>query len=232
MLRIMKVKPYIIQVLLLLLVGTTIISSCKKDNYDPPKSYLTGHVTYQGKAVGVRTNATQLQLWQHGYAFFTPIAVYINQDGSYSALLFDGDYKLTKLGGAPWVAQTDSISVHVSGNTVADVPVNPYFVVSNATYQKSGTAITSSITVQQGPATSQLEAVRLYVSRTILLDQNNSDASTNVPASGVTVGQPVTASVTIPASIATGDAVYVRVGVKAVGVNELTYSAPQKIQLK
>ncbi|MGI4021958.1 MAG: DUF3823 domain-containing protein [Janthinobacterium lividum] len=227
----MKLKSYIYISLVLFSVAG--ISSCKKDNYEAPKSKLSGRVIYQGQPVGVRSNTALLQLWQHGYAFFTAIPIFIDQNGSFSALLFDGDYKLTRLNGSgPWMNQTDSIDVHVSGNTVVDVPVNPYFIVSNATYQRSGTTITSSITVQKANATSQLEEVRLYVFRTILLDQNNSDATTNIAGATVTPGQPVTATVTIPASLANADAVYVRAGVKTVGVNELAYSAPQKILLK
>lgn len=229
----MKVKIYHkSRAFVMLLLPLLFMAACKKDNYEAPKSTLSGRIIYQNQVVGVRSNAVQLQLWQHGYAFFTPIPIYINQNGTYSALLFNGDYKLTRLSGGPWMPQTDSISVHVSGNTVVDVPVNPYFVVSNATYQRSGNTITSSITVQQANAASQLEAVRLYVFRTILLDQNNADATTSLAASAVTVGQPVTASVTIPTALTSADAVYVRVGVKTVGVNELAYSAPTKIQLK
>ena len=229
----MKVKIDIkARMWVMLLLPILFTAACKKDNYDAPKSTLSGRVIYQNQAVGVRSNAVQLQLWQHGYAFFTAIPVYINQNGTYSALLFDGDYKLTRVSGGPWMPQTDSVNVHVSGNTVVDVPVNPYFIVSNATYQRNGATISSSITVQRVNSASQLDAVRLYVFRTTLLDQNNSDATTNVAGSTITPGQPITASVTIPASLTNADAVYVRVGVKTVGVNELAYSAPQKIQLK
>ncbi|RYE36384.1 MAG: DUF3823 domain-containing protein [Sphingobacteriaceae bacterium] len=229
----MKVKIYIkAQVLAMLLLPVLFLAACTKDNYDAPKSILSGRVIYQNQAVGVRSNAVQLQLWQHGYVFFTPIPVYIDQNGAYSALLFNGDYKLTRISGGPWMPQTDSVNVHVSGNTVVDVPVNPYFVVSSATYQRSGTTITSTVTVQKANATSQVDAVRLYVSRTILVDENNTDASTTIAGTTVTPGQPLTATITIPPSLTSADAVYVRTGVKTVGVNELAYSAPTKIQLK
>jgi hypothetical protein len=230
----MKFKKLIYINILILFLAVSFLAACKKDNYEPPKSYLTGRVVYQGTAVGVRSNAApQLYLYQRGYAFFTPIPVYVNQDGSFSALLFDGNYKLTRVSNnGPWMNQTDSINVSVSGNTVVDVPVNPYSVISNVSYQKSATSISSSITVQKVNATSQIEAVRLYISRTTLLDQNNAEATTSIAGSTVTSGQPITASVNIPASLLNADAIYVRAGVKTVGVNELAYSAPQKIQLK
>ncbi|RYE12942.1 MAG: DUF3823 domain-containing protein, partial [Sphingobacteriaceae bacterium] len=158
---------------------------------------------------------------------------YVNQEGAFSALLFDGNYKLIRVSNnGPWMNQTDSIDVRVSGNTVVDVPVNPYSIISNVTYQRSGTTINSAITVQKINATSQIEAVRLYVSRTMLVDQNNAEATTSIVGSTVASGQPVTAAVTIPASLTNADAVYVRTGVKTVGVTELAYSVPQKLSLK
>ena len=115
------------------------IAGCAYDNYDPPKSSLSGNVTYNNVPVGVRSGATQLELWQYswntrGVVARSKISVYIAQDGSYSARLFDGDYKLVRLKGAPWANQTDSISVTVSGDTKADVPVTPYFVITNPTF--------------------------------------------------------------------------------------------------
>lgn len=231
----MKNKTYII--FYTLLIALFAISSCKKDNYKAPQSYLTGHVVYQNTPVGVRSNGyasggAQMQLYQHGYQFFTPIPVYIAYDGSYSALLFDGDYLLTRLSGAPWVNQTDSIKVHVSGNTVVDVPVTPYFMVSSATYTNTAATVTSAITITKPNATSALEAVRLYLSRTNLVDQNYNDAVVNIAPSAITVGTAFTATANIPSALLTADAVYARVGVKTTGVAELEYSAPQKIQLK
>ena len=66
-----------ISVFVLILVG------CEYDNYDPPRSFLTGTVTYNGNPVGVRSGATQLELWQHGYQLFEKIPVYIAQDGTF-----------------------------------------------------------------------------------------------------------------------------------------------------
>jgi hypothetical protein len=220
-----------------LLIAVLIIPGCKKDNYTAPKSLLTGHVVYQGNVLGVRSNGfssggAQLELWQHGYQFFTKIPVYIAQDGSYSALLFDGDYLLTRLKGAPWVDQTDSILVKVKGNTIVDVPVIPYFYVSNATYTKSAASVTSAITITQVNASSTLEAVRLYLSKTILVDQNQNNAVVNISPADIIPGTPFSASITIPNSLLGGEAIYARVGVKTTGVAELEYSMPVKILLK
>jgi len=228
----MTSKPYLyIFLATLFALG---IAGCKKDNYEAPESMLTGRVVYQGQAIGLRSNGVQLELWQHGYAFFTKIPIYVNQDGNFSAKLFDGDYKLTRQRGVgPWIDQTDSIDVKVSGNTIIEVPVTPYTIITNATYQRNGTAITCTANLQTVSTVNPLEAVRLYVFRTALVDETNQDASVNVAAVDIpNISQPLTLNVTIPSSLANADAVYVRVGAKTVGVGELAYSPATKIQLK
>jgi hypothetical protein len=229
----MKLRSYIFQTLCIAVIA---ITGCTKDNYKPPTSTLSGRVVYQGVALGVRSNGAttggaQLELWQRGYAFFTKIPIYVAYDGSYSALLFDGDYLLTRATGAPWVTQTDSIKVHVAGNTQLDVPVTPYYLVNSATYAKGVGNITATINVTKVNPTSTLEAVRLYVFKTILVDQAQNDANTSIVGSTVTPGTPFTATVTIPANLATASSVYVRVGVKTTGVAELAYSPPVLVNL-
>ena len=127
----MKNNLFIYLLLMVLTVGSV---GCTKDNYEPPKSQMTGRVVYNGQPIGVRSNGVQLELWQHGYAFFSKIPVYVAQDGSFSALLFDGNYKMTRQNGVgPWVNNTDSLDVKVSGNTIVDMPVTPYSIVKSAT---------------------------------------------------------------------------------------------------
>lgn len=64
----------------------------------------------------------QLQLYQDGYANHDPITVYATQDGTFSAVLFDGPYKLvTKDKNGPWVNNRDTIYVEVKGKTRCEV---------------------------------------------------------------------------------------------------------------
>lgn len=53
-----------------------------------------------------------------------------------------------------------------------------------------------------------------------------------MPADIADMSQPVTLSVNVPGSMASKEAVYARIGVKTVGVAELLYSQPVKINLK
>ena len=224
-------KIFLVTVSLALFILAT---SCKKDNYDPPKSQLTGRVVFQGQPVGVRSNGVQLELWQPGFQLYTKIPVYVAQDGTFSAMLFDGDYKLTRLkGNGPWADNTDTVNVQVRGATIVDVPVDAYFIVKGETFQKNGSNITTTFSLQRGNTSKNLEDVRLYLGRTTIIDPNNNDAVVTKAASTITdLTQPINLSVAIPASLASKDYVFARVGVKTVGVPELAFSMPQKIALK
>lgn len=226
----MRIKAYIYSLLLVVLAGG---SGCEKDNYEEPESLLTGRVVFEGQPIGVRSNGVQLELWQHGYAFFSKIRVFVAPDGTFSARLFDGDYKLTRQNGGPWLNSPDSIDVQVRGNTVIDVPVTPYTFVKSATYQRNGTTITATANLQTVSTANPLESVRLYVFRTAMIDDVNQSARTITEASAIpNVNQPVVMNVTVPEALANLEAVYVRVGVKTAGVNELAYSAPERIALR
>jgi PBP1b-binding outer membrane lipoprotein LpoB len=220
------------KIIFIVTLFSMVLTGCEYDNYDPPTSILSGKVKYQNEPVNVRSNGTQLELWQDGYALRAKIAVYIDQDGNYSAALFDGNYKLVRLAGAPWENQTDTIPVTVKGNTVVDVPVNPYFVVRNVSFQKEGSNITGKFTIEKISASANLSLARLYLGKTLITDQNNNAANATINASAITVGQETTVSLSIPASLASEDYLFARIGVQTQGVGELYYSVPQKIQLK
>lgn len=226
----MKIKPFIYIVLLSIIAGTV---GCKKDNYDAPESMLTGKVVYDGQAIGVRTNEVQLELWQRGYSLFTKIPVFVAPDGTFSARLFDGDYKLTMLiGSGPWVNRTDSIDVKVQGNTIVDFPVTPFSFVRSASYQRNGSTISATANVQSVSQTNALESVNLYIFRTALVDNVNKAAETIVPAASITNPSSITMNLAIPASLSDLEAVYVRVGVKTAGVSALAFSPAERIALR
>jgi hypothetical protein len=216
----------------LVLIVSFFLSGCEYDNYDAPKSELTGKIVYNNEAVGVRSNGTQLELWQYGYALRTKIPVHIAWDGTFHAKVFDGEYKIVRLKGAPWETPTDTISVTVSGNTVVDVPVTPFFVVSSVNYQKEANSIVARFTVQKISSAAALESVTLYLNQSIITDQNYNNAKITQAAAGITLGQEVTLSVALPANLASAEYLFARIGVKTSGVAEQYYTAPQKIQLK
>ena len=208
-------------------------SSCEKDNFKEPGSILSGRVIYQGQPIGVRSMGVQFELWQSGYQLFTKIPLNIAQDGSFSAELFDGDYKLVRAKGAgPWADNTDTISVSLKGTATVDVPVEPFFVIKNASFEKTGTTVKSTFTIEKNTTTKTLELARLYIGPNLIVDQNNNSANVQAAASAITLGQPVTLNVTIPANLANEAYIFARMGVKTNGVAELLYTQSQKLQLK
>ena len=214
-----------------LLAATVLLAGCTKDNYEPPQSTLTGRVVYNNQPVGVRTNGVQLELWQRGYQLFTKIPVYVGQDGSFSATLFDGDYKLVRLrGNGPWVDNTDTINVAVRGAVAIDVPVQPYYVISNPTVQRSGATLSATCSVTQAAAGRAIERVTLYVGTTQFVDATNNAGSVNVPAATLAdLSKPLSATLALPASVAGRSYFYTRIGVKTVGVAELLYTPVQQL---
>src|SRR5690625_2735036 len=100
----------------LIVFTLTILTGCEYDNYDEPKSELKGKIVYQDNPVGLRSNEVEIELWQDGFELKQDIRVYVNQDGTFSSVLFDGEYQLVlREGNGPWVDNTDSITVQLSG---------------------------------------------------------------------------------------------------------------------
>ncbi|GAA4416230.1 DUF3823 domain-containing protein [Nibrella viscosa] len=217
-----------------LLALTMLLAGCEKDNYEPPKSTLTGRVVYQNQPIGVRSNGVQLELWQRGYQLFTKIPVYVDQDGSFSASLFDGDYQLVRLrGNGPWVDNTDTIKVQVRGTATVEVPVQPYYVVKNEMIQKSGNAVTATAKIDPVVTSRAIERVTLYLGSTTIVDANNNAGTHNLTGTALAdLSKTLSFSVTVPASLANKEYAFARIGVKTVGVAEMLYSPVQKVALK
>lgn len=232
--------------------------ACKKDNVDAPGSVLRGRVVYNGEALGVRTptvnaqgttttGGVQLELWQYGYQLFTKIPVYVNQDGTFSASLYNGNYKLVRLGGAPWENNSDSIDINLNGTLEVDVPVLPFFTISNASYtfNVADSSITANFTVNNVVPGRTLELASISVGPTQFVDVVNQIVTRN---QGVAVGSAVSLNISVRPSNYSGDSqkarrellnavlhkqyAFVRIGAKTQGVGEQIYAPVQKVDLK
>jgi hypothetical protein len=210
----------------------TLLTACEKDNLDEPGSVISGRVVFDGEPIGVRSDRVQFEIWQRGFDFFTKIPLNIAQDGTFKALLFDGDYKLVRLVGAgPWADNTDSIDVSLRGSATLDIPVEPYFVIRNASFVKNGNSVDATFTIEKnGTHTRELELARLFLGRFFILDLGNNAGNKN--ATGVVLGQPVTVNLAIPNSIINDEFIFARVGVKTKEIGEYLYTPSTKIQLK
>ncbi len=218
----MKMKP--INIYLILLIGL-LASSCALDNFEEPKSTLSGRVVYNGEALGLRSQGVELELWQHGYDLFQKIPVYVAQDGTFSAVLFDGDYKMTLIrGNGPWMDRTDSIDVQVRGSQMIDVEVQPYYVVSNSSVSVNGNNLSVTFTIDGINTNRNLEFAAVYMGRTSLTDAVRNEGVFDIPADQIELGSPVTVEVPIPNGLSGRSEIFVRIGAKTVGVPELVYT--------
>lgn len=222
-----KIIPFFMMICCLLA-----ISSCTYDNFEEPKATLKGRAIYDGEAVGVRSGSSEFALFQGGYALHGSIPVYVDQDGSYSVSLFSGDYKLVRMGNAPWERPSnDTIYITVRGNTVQDIPVTPYFFVRNASFARNGNKITARFTINKVVDNANMENVGIYLSKGILTDEKQKDAEL-VLGSAVTLNQETTAEIEIPSELINESYLYARVGVKSDQSSEYCYSQSIKVALK
>lgn len=218
----MKLKS--INIYLILLLGI-LAASCEFDNFEEPKSTLSGRIVYNDEPLGLRSDGVQLELWQHGYDLFQKIPVYVAQDGTFSAVVFDGDYKMTLIrGNGPWMDRTDSIDVQIRGSKMIDVEVQPYFAIKNTSFNVNGNSMSVTFTLEDTNSGRDIEYASIYMGRTILTDAVRNDGVFRVPMGDVVFGAPITVEVAIPEGLASNSEIYLRLGVKTAGIAELVYS--------
>lgn len=231
------------------------MSSCQKDNFEAPKTKFTGHLVYKGKPLQVKNTGDQIgsvyfELWQSGYGKSGAIDVYLNQDGSFSALLFNGDYRLViPTSQGPFVSlendqtHSDTIPLSLHGNTDMDIEVLPYYLVDKADFTvgaDSVVTVNASISkiIKDGRA-KDIESVSLYVNRTSFVDEDNQLVASAMGGGDIKDLANIKLSAKIPADISGGnigvadqDYFYARVGVKIANIGDQIYSEIVKVNLK
>ena len=208
-----------------------ILSSCEYDNYDSPQSQLTGRFVYEGEPVGVRQGLGVLQIYEPGWENFNPIGMSVKQEGTFSARLFDGDYQLVLINGnGPWVNQPDTIGFHVNGQHELDIPVEPFFMVRNESFELEGSTLRVSFDIEQIVASSQLQFVSLFVGETMLVDNLYRAQEERLPAGGI---EDVNETIALETDLSEigQEFVFARIGIKTQGNPELIFSAVEKIDL-
>ncbi|MEO2073578.1 MAG: DUF3823 domain-containing protein [Zunongwangia sp.] len=222
-------KKYILYSLISI---SMVLAGCELDNFDAPKAMLEGQVTYQGEPISVRSNSAEFQIWQDGYALNELIPVFIAQDGTYSVSLFEGEYKLVRRGGDPWLPQlNDTIVVQVSGNTQVDVPVTPYINISNENFQINGSTLSANFQIDQIVADTNVQEISIMLSRNILVDRNINDFNKVIELKSFEFGTSNSVAIEIPESLRDEGYLFVRIGAKSSMANELIYTNAQKIDL-
>lgn len=214
------------------LVISVLMMGCEYDNYDAPGSFLHGHVVYDGDPLGFRTNATQMEIWQDGYELSSLIPVFIAQDGSYSVSLFDGEYKLVRRAGGSWVPNTaDTLIITVKGDTEYDIPVTPYYHISESSFESDGSTVSVSFSLDQVEETATLGDVKLYLGYSAITDNNKYEAMVSADVSAVSLSESNLMEITIPDNLLDAGYLFARVGVRASQAGEYTYTQVQKVEL-
>lgn len=216
----------------LALAVVILTAGCSLDNYDSPSSSLTGRVVYQGEPIGVASGEVELELWESGFELKKKIPVNVKPDGSFSAILFDGDYKLTLLpGSGPWVVNTDSIDIQLNGAASVDVPVEPYYLINNESITHSNGNIEASFDVEEINDSRSVEFVGLYVGTTSIVDEqsNTGTEMLDINAGGSLSGQ--TLSLPLSDDLSGRDYIFARIGVKTTGVSDILFSQVVEVSL-
>ena len=227
---------------------TAALFSCKKDNYDTPSVTLQGSITYQGEPINVSSKDVTFELWQPGWGKNGAIIVNIKEDGSYSSLLYNGNYKLViPRSQGPFLSvqnnetNTDTMLLQLTGNRTLNIEVLPFYMVRNAQFALSGTTdISASFKLEKIITDARgrdIESIFLYLNQTDFVDGTNYIARTSLAGSDITDPDNISMNVTIPAGISANGAsgsqsyVYARIGVKISGVEDLLFSPVQQVNL-
>lgn len=233
----MKIKSDIISICIL----GCVFAGCQKDNYAPPKSKFQGALIYQGDSVRVSYNDVSFQLWQAGFGKLTPIDVTVDQDGSFSALLFDGNYKLIiQPGQGPFVTLTDpktnsdTMLVQVNGDQTLNIEVLPYYMIRNFGFSVNNRMVHAKCSLEKIITDSQakdIQSISLYTGKTQFVDRRTSIATATINGSNITDMNSITLSKEIPKMTPAQNYVFARIGVKIKGVEDMIFSPVVQLNL-
>lgn len=216
-----------------------IILSCKKDNYEAPASQLSGKLVYKGETFGVEKDQVPYQLYQFGFGRVGPIGETFTQDGTYSALLFDGQYKMIVPNGqGPFLwkktaaGNPDTVVINMSGNQTMDLEVTPYYMIRTPQITASGGKVNATFKLEKiitDANARDIENVALYINRTQFVSNGGNYNIANTTTATIPDPNNISLSVTVPTLTPTQNYVYARIGVKIVNVEDRIYSPLVKV---
>jgi hypothetical protein len=232
-------KTNIQHLLFILLVATT--ASCKKDNYAPPTSKLSGKLVYKGEAIGVEYDQVKFEVYQDGFGKTGPISEVFAQDGSYALLLFNGDYKfIIPNGQGPFkwkqtpAGAPDTTFITVNGSQQLDLEVTPYYMIRNPQIKASGGNVSGTFKIEKiitDASARDIENVSLYINKTQFVSGADNVTVKTVNGTDLTDLNNVNLSVTIPSLNPAQNYVFARIGVKIAGVEDRIFSPLVRLDL-
>ena len=236
----MKFKYHYLALLGIMCVAT----ACKKDTYDAPSTTLKGRLVYNGEAINLEQDQVPLELYQPGFGKTGAITGTFKQDGTYSFLLFNGNYKLVIPNGQGpfrWNENTtanrrDTLTVNITGEQTLDLPVTPYYLITNPQMTISNRLVTASFGINKiitDANARDIERVTLYVNKTQFVSgaSDYKIAFTDLTGTAITNFNNISMSVTVPTINPTQNYVFARLGLKIAGIEDMIFTPVQKLQL-
>ena len=247
-------KNKIKSIILFVVVGL-LITSCAKDNYSGPSATFKGALLYNGvdtvfvqQSTGHDINGAKVYFllyepgWQKTYT--TPIRVAVDGSGTFSSVLFPATYKLVMpLNNGPFIPKPDTTIVNLTGNLKMDIPVTPYYLIRNLATSLSTTdsTVTANFKIDKIVTDANAKTIataQLYISRTIIVDNSNFIANTNLSGAAIIDPSNVVLKAKIPdlSKIAglgistTQKKFWVRVGIRINGSTEI-FSTVKSVKL-
>ena len=238
----------------------TMASGCKKDNYDPPATWMTGRLVHNGQPMymdGSTSDANDeiIQFFQDGYGKHEGWGIRVNYDGTFSSLLYDGVYKLMvkQTITYPWewtgwpqhidtqtgTAVLDTMVFEMNGNyDIPDIEITPYYEINDFKIDVGSVNMTASFTLKElFPDMEGLDvtAAYLYVGPTQLV---NSGTPVRKEANAESInyeGEPIT--IEFPVLQYTGgytnnfrDYAYARIAVRTSKSDRMLWSETIKVE--
>lgn len=215
------------------------LSSCKKDNFSEPTSLLSGKVVYKGDPIEVEFGKVTFEIYQFGFGRVGPIGSSVAQDGSYSVLLFDGEYKLIFPNGqGPFMwprtasGNPDSITIDLKGSKELNIEVMPYYMVRNSQFDVSAGKVTATCKAEKiitDANAKDIEQVTLYINKTQFVSADYNIGRTSVDGSAIADPSNISLEVEIPSMKPDQNYVFARIGLKIAGVEDRIFSPIQKL---
>lgn len=206
------------------------LAGCGLDNYDAPSSRLTGRVVYQGRPLGLSHGKVAFNLYQEGYDKNGPISVYAAQDGSFTALLFNGTYRLETIdNNGPWLNGATGIDLEVKGDTSVDLVVTPYYLLSDVALALNGQELRAVCKVEMIAGEKEVQRLFLCVGTTAFVSDQSYSYVARKNLMPVNIGGN-SLSLDISEQLALYDTLYARLGLQINGVQECIFSDVIKIK--
>lgn len=235
----------IFKAIFLLLLITVLLPGCSTeiDNWDYPRSVVSGRFVYKGQPMQLMSTASDatgsnlLQLHQTGEEWIQGfVKVFTKEDGTFTVNAFDGDYYLTLTPGrGPWQPNTDTVRFSLNGEKRdLDFEVKPYFWISDYKDSYADSTFTASFNLEKVVPAASLERVVILVGTTAIVDNLSKtyekSFATMSPGDNTVRLNLRELSSSEKANLKRTGHLFARIGVKTAGVSDMIYSKTTRLQ--